>query len=286
MQNPEAFNSIAFFTHYIVENVERALPGTKRSGDTPMDLISLFRFLSQCNHQLEEENKWLLLAIDEYEAFDMKIGERIFSLDLLATMRESIQSHRRLTWLFAGSHEITELRHAPWTSYLIGTHTIKVPMFTISETKMLLTEPLKFSSWPEDGPERPQFQPEFWGDGGVERIHKEAGGWPHLVQLIADRVIDLMNEKGTRRVDADLLKHALDNAVDMDDSVFEELMNRESTLPGEWEYLTAFRHHTTQPPPDNEAIYVSLRRRLLVEEENGEWRLRVPLMERWLRKRG
>jgi hypothetical protein len=30
------------------------------------------------------------------------------------------------------------------------------------------------------------FDPRFWGDGGIERIHTEAGGWPHLVQLLAE----------------------------------------------------------------------------------------------------
>ena len=35
-----------------------------------------------------------------------------------------------------------------------------------------------------------------------------------------------------------------------------------------------------------EAVYQSLRRRLLVVEEDGMWRLRVPLMARWLCERG
>ena len=65
-------------------------------------------------------------------------------------------------------------------------------------------------------------------------------------------------------------------------------MHRESVLPGEWEYLSAFRKQETQPPPEDDAITRSLRRRLLVSEEGegGLWRLRVPLMRRWLLKRG
>lgn len=50
-------------------------------------------------------------------------------------------------------------------------------------------------------------------------------------------------------------------------------------------YLRGFRRRDTQPPPDDEAIYTSLRRRLLVEEAGDQWRLRVPLMQRWLRQR-
>ena len=41
----------------------------------------------------------------------------------------------------------------------------------------------------------------------------------------------------------------------------------------------------TQPLPDNEAVVQWLRRRLLVEEEGARWRMSVPLMSRWLRKR-
>ena len=47
-----------------------------------------------------------------------------------------------------------------------------------------------------------------------------------------------------------------------------------------------FRRQDTQPPPTDEAVHRSLRRRLLVVEDDGEWRLRVPLMQRWLRERG
>ncbi len=42
-----------------------------------------------------------------------------------------------------------------------------------------------------------------------------------------------------------------------------------------------------QMAPDDEALFRSLRRRLLVADAgNGEWKLRVPLMQRWLRERG
>ncbi len=155
------------------------------------------------------------------------------------------------------------------------------------ETRLLLTEPLKHSTlWQENAPERPRFTPEFWGEGGIERIHQQTGSWPHLVQLIAEMVIDLLNEADTRQVDADLLQRALDRAIVRGHTVLYELVCRESFLPGEWDYLAAFRTNLTQPPPTDEAIHTSLRRRLLIAEENGDWRLRVPLMARWRAQRG
>ena len=63
-------------------------------------------------------------------------------------------------------------------------------------------------------------------------------------------------------------------------------MNPKEATPAEWAYLRGFRTRDTQPPPDDETVYQALRRRLLVEPVNGEWRLRVPLMQRWLRERG
>lgn len=287
MQNPHAFISIEAFVGHLATNIQHELRNKPDSCNGIIDLRDLFSFLSSCNTQLEKDGRRLLLALDEYENIDVKIGERIFPKDLLSTMRESIQSHRHITWIFAGSREITELKHAAWTSYLVSVRTIDVPAFSLRETRLLLTEPLKYSSlWPKDAPERPRFAPEFWSNGGIERIHKEAGGWPHLVQLIAETVVDLINEEDSSMVNAALLERALDIAIVRGHNVFYELMRRESSLAGEWDYLSRFRHYTTQSLPNDEAIYLSLRRRVLVEEENGEFRLRVPLMARWLRQRG
>jgi len=308
MQNPEAFTSLNVLSNYLVREVSTVLgvgvwdANASYWGDpnatwdqarlpsrTPEDLKDLFGFLSECNQILERNDRRLLISVDEYENIDQKIGQRVFAEDLLATFRESIQSHRHIVWVFAGSHEITELVNAPWTSYLVSARTIEVPLFSDKETRLLLTEPLKHSSlWRDDDPgrPRPRFEAGFWGEGGIERIHAEAGGWPHLVQLIAETVVDVLNDEGGRQVSPPLMERALDKAIVGGHNVLYELLRRESSLPGEWEYLSKFRSRETQPPPDDEAIAQSLRRRLLVDEESGQWQLRVPLMSRWLRKRG
>jgi hypothetical protein len=100
-----------------------------------------------------------------------------FSQSCCWPSRESVQSHQQITWLFAGSHEITELPNAQWTSYLLSARTIEIPPFTPQETRLLLTEPLKHSQLWKDPATRPRFSPEFWGEGGIERIQHEADGW-------------------------------------------------------------------------------------------------------------
>src|SRR5208283_2084501 len=93
---------------------------------------------------------------------------------------------------------------------------------------------------------------------GIERIHAEAGGWPHLVQLIAETIVDLLNNESQRQVTASLMERALDQAIVSGHNVLYELLCRESTLPGEWEYLSKFRSRETQPLPDDEVIICSL----------------------------
>jgi len=287
MQDPEAFTSLAFFARRIAAAVSMPWPDQPAPMPDQPGLAGLFALLGRANERLLAENRRLLLALDEYENIDQKIAEGVFTEDLLATLRESIQTHRRIVWIFAGSHDITELTHAPWTSYLVSARTIEVPLFTEAETRALLTEPLRYSPlWPQGDLRRPRFSPALWGEHGIERIHRESGGWPHLVQLIAETVVDLLNEGTAPHADAALLGRALDKAIVAGDTVLRELVERESRLAGEWDYVAGFRRTDTQAPPQDVAIYRSLRRRLLVVEGNGLWRMRVPLMQRWLRQRG
>jgi hypothetical protein len=282
LQDPTAFTSL----DHLVARIAGAVPFGATGGELPRDLPGLQRYLETCNARLKQENRRLLLALDEYEQIDVKIGEGVFPRDLLPAIRESIQSHRQITWLFAGSHEITELPHAQWTSYLVSARTIEVPPFTLGETRLLLTEPLKHSQLWKTPETRPRFSPEFWGEGGIERIQREADGWPHLLQLIAETTVDLLNSEGAPAVSSALLERALDSAVTSGHNVLSQLLQGESSLPGEWEYLAAFRARDEQAPPEDLAIERSLRHRQIVREENGLWRLRVPLMARWLRLRG
>ncbi|MBI5385218.1 MAG: AAA family ATPase [Verrucomicrobia bacterium] len=287
MEDAKAFTSLDLLLALLADRIQSHLPEGRRLELVTKDLPCFRDFLGQVNGSLQDGNRRLLVALDEYEYVDQKIGEGVFSKDFLALLRESIQTHRQLTWLLAGSHEIGELSHAEWPSYLISARTVEVGLFSADETRLLLTDPLRYCPlWAKDDPKRPRFDPAFWGEGGIERIHREAGGWPHLVQLIAETTVDLLNDSEQRQADAQVLERALNKAIVSGDIVLRQLVQNECRLPDEWEYVSRFRNVESQPPPGDEAIHRSLRRRLLVAEEKGVWRLRVPLMQRWLRTRG
>jgi hypothetical protein len=287
MQNPDVFASQSDLLRTLLQEVAKAVPEVGLSTVKVPSLQDFFKRLAEYNNQLEKDNCRLLLAFDEFENLDRKLGEGEFSEDLLATLRESIQYHRRIVWVFAGSHAIDELRHAAWPSYLISARTVEIPPFSSEETRRLLTEPLRYSRlWKDNDPKRPRFEPRFWGMGGIERIHAEAAGWPHLVQLLAETAVDLCNDREQATVDADLLEQAICKALTAGDTVLRHLLHGEAS-EAEWAYINGFRRHDTQVPPEDVDVYRGLRRRLLVEEAgDGAWRLRVPLLQRWLRARG
>lgn len=274
MQDPALFSSVGSFATTLSQRIADTAPAH--------DLPSLMKFLDTQNARLRSEGRKLILALDEYEQIDIKIGEGVFSLDVLHTLRESIQVHRYIIWLLAGSHEVTELPKAPWASYLVSARTIDVPVFTREEHRMLLTEPVRYSTlWPKNSPNRPRFSESFWGPDGIERIYKETAGWPHLVQLVAESCIDVLNDQEAREVTPALFRQALDRAVSRGHLVLHQLLCGEST-PAEWTYLEGFRNHESQPPPEDSVVRRALRRREIITESNGDWLLRVPLMSRWL----
>ncbi len=93
-----------------------------------------------------------------------------------------------------------------------------------------------------------------------------------------------MNDGGVHGADERLLDRALDRAVEHGYSVFLELIERESALLGELAYLRRFAREETLPIPEDDAVDRSLRRRLLVVPEGDRYRLRAPIMARWLRR--
>ncbi len=285
MQNPKVFSSTAYFVRLIDERLRSA---TKEDAAAlkSEDLSGLFERLTHANSWLEAAGLRLILAIDEFENIDAKIGEGVFSTDLLATIRESIQSHRRLIWLFAGSHRVTMLRNAEWPSYLISVQTIEIPPFSEAETRLLLTDPLQRSPlYARNAAPRPRFNSSFWGEGGIAWIHEQTAGWPHLVQLLASGAVDFANKSETARLDGRALEEVARRAIVSGDTVLYQLVHGESQSDAERAYIAGFRSKDSQPPPEDEAALRSLRNREIIAEEGGVWRLKVPLMQQWLRAR-
>lgn len=257
-----------------------------RDSTRPTTLVELGTVLNTLNERLRGEGRRLLIGLDEYEYLDAMLGQQALPRGLPALFRTSIQEHRNLIWVFAGSHQIRELKNAQWPSALISVRTIEIDRFTPQETDTLLTHPLEHSRlWPPGSPDRPTFQSEFWGPGGIQRLRDIADGWPHLVILLAEICVNLVNQRNAEYVTEELFEEAVQKTVIQGDNVMIQLLQNESELPGEWEYLFGFKIQKMLPVPEDAAVFSSLQRRSLIRIEDGQVRLRVPLMQLWMEKR-
>ena len=179
----------------------------KITGETASDLPGLARYLDNLNDGLGAESKRLLLALDEYENIDNRIGEGVFSLSLLAAIR-GIDAEAPPDCL-ALCRQPSDRGAPPRTVDLVpdlGAHP-HYPLSSLSTRRACSSQTrceTPRSSRPNE--DRPRYLPALWGDSGIERIHTEAGGWPHLVQLIAETVVQRLNELNLREVTGDLLE--------------------------------------------------------------------------------
>ena len=207
---------------------------------------------------------------------------------------ESQFPHRRIRWLFSGRHHFSELPGAEWSSYLTAFRQVQLRPFSPAETHQLLTEPMKHArAFGDRTPVMAGFflETSFWPELMIERIQHETQGWPALVQGVAKQVIARCNRAKVLRPTDEILEGALDEVLGSMEGTFQQLLldsaNLQPTEKSAGLYLKGFRTADTLPLPAEDAIRRLLERHELMSvTATGEWQLRVPLMLRWLRKRG
>ena len=127
MQDPKAFTTLADLADHLAREIAQALPELAENRGTPKICAASSVSSPTPTSGSADQGKRLLLTLDEYEQIDRKIGTRGISHNLLATVRESIQSAppRASPGSSPAATEISELAHAPWTSYLVSARTVR-----------------------------------------------------------------------------------------------------------------------------------------------------------------
>ena len=236
--------------------------------------------LDRINSRLENQNRRVIVAIDEYEEMNEKIVNGEFDIQILKSLRNSIQEHRHIVWLFAGNKGFEELEGVPWAEYLISIRTMTIGMFTPEESLRLLSDPLGHA--PRVDEHRPRFSHATWGPGGALEIHRQAGGWPHLVQLLAETALTLLTDSSCQELNDELFGRMLVEAGRRGEQVLRQLVKEESSHE-EWQWLLKFRMSDAVLPPDDIELRRALKRRQIIQETEGWWSMRVPMMQRWLK---
>lgn len=302
LQSAEANTSTSHLAQRLGDVIRESCPEAEPF-DTPADLPALAAFLRKVNDALENADRRLLSGLDEYEVLDEKIGKGAIAEDVLALMRDAIQQHRRIRWLVSGVHHFGDLTRARWSSYLTAFQTVEVRPFSPEETHQLLTDPLRHAAaFSGRTPPDADFFRDFWHAGAVERIYHESQGWPALAQGIAREVVRICHRTQSLKSTPEILEKALDDVLESMSGTLTELMLQGVPDPpdgepdsearaleraaGAWLRNSFRTADEALAPADDRIRKLLTRHELIADPHASDWKLRVPLMLRWLKKRG
>jgi hypothetical protein len=223
-----------------------------------------------------QDNRRLLLNLDEFEKIGSAIATGNLSLRLLDQLRNLIQHYDQLAFMFSGVQTLEELG-PNWSSYFISVVPIEMGYLEPQEAEDLLRNP------------DPDFKMRY-ADGVIEEILRLTCCQPYLLQLIGSCLVTQANQTQTTIATLPLLQSAIPDAFTNGEPYFTNLWTEfTGTNPAE---ITAgkqiLRAIAQNHPPDlTTAPAQAAHRRLLrfhLLKPNGT-EIEIPLFQRWVIER-
>ncbi|HYU72718.1 MAG TPA: hypothetical protein VEL31_08550 [Ktedonobacteraceae bacterium] len=164
-------------------------------------------WLSSVEGILEQEDRTLLLAFDEFEKLDEeRQGEHLHLPSLLNWLRNVMQYRSRLALLFSGVRTISEMGATTgtnWSSYFVNVQTLRVSFLRPDEARRLITQPVP--DYPGD---------EIFGTGVVDKIIADTGCHPFLVQAVCSALIETLNADQKERAEIQDVEIAVNQVLE------------------------------------------------------------------------
>jgi hypothetical protein len=223
-----------------------------------------------------QDNRRLLLNLDEFEKIGAAIDRGSLSLRLLDQLRNLIQHYDQLAFMFSGVQTLEELG-PNWSSYFISVVPIEMGYLEPHEAEDLLRNP------------DPDFKMRY-ADGVIEEILRLTCCQPYLLQLIGSCLVTQANQNQTTIATLDLLQAAIPDAFTNGEPYFTNLWteftgtNAIEITAGKQILSAIAQNH---PPDLTTAQSQAAHRRLLrfhLLKSNGT-EIEIPLFQRWVIER-
>jgi hypothetical protein len=256
-----------------LEDLEQQLNKTWKSN--PIDWQSTDNWLEtwvKMQNHLEtlsqQHDEKIILAFDEYES----LHERIFTDDpkqgkmLLEAMRSFSQHQNQVVFLFVGAAQFVDLTQPNWDRCFIHAMPLKVDYLCYKDATRLITEPVDLN----------------YPTAVIERMWAVTQGHPALLQMLCRQMVKIANTE--IRKDMTL--------ADLEQVITKEIIQRgTNALNTFWtEFCSQNECQSTIEKIINNQKVTDKKSRLKLEDygyiiPDGEnWKLRVPLLEMWLRR--
>lgn len=233
---------------------------------------------------------FLILALDEFEAVEKAVTRGLLPKEVYGYLR-MLSQQPRLLLILAGLHTLDEMSRDYQQAFFSSYHNVRVSYLPFHEAERLIARPT------------PEFTVNY-ERSVIEAIYHQTYGQPLLIQSICSALVNHLNHelfdlelrREARILPADLEAILTDNFVRKESRYFEGIWHDQiEAFPDQQRLLHILAQQDEPLTLDQlvsrsnlsvEAITQALQalaKRDVVIEERGQWRLLMPLFQRWLR---
>ncbi len=266
----QKINNLADWLADLRQRLDRAFKQTETDWQPPADWLTawgeLETQLEKLSQQYPEEK--IILAFDEYES----LHERILTTDsaqgkkLLEAMRSFSQHQNQVVFLFVGATQFVDLNQPDWSRCFIHAQALKVDYLKPTDATRLITEPVDL-----------KYPPEV-----IEYLFTVTQGHPTLLQMCCHHLVDIANQAQRKNMTVADVKQVIT------EHIVQRGTNALNTFLTEFCQLHQCRATIDQildnQPITDQASLLKLEDYGYIIPDGATWKLRVPLLEMWLRR--
>jgi hypothetical protein len=245
-------------------------------------------------------DRWLLLALDEFDRIDEAVRERGIDSRIFAMTRELIEQYPRVALALSGNYNLAESDRR-WREALKSVRTLPVTFLPPDDACRVFTRPA------------PDFPPDVYDAAAVARALELTGGQPYLLHLLGETVVNAYNRSRSDGAEGPPLRAPLPAEV-IDAAVPHVLVAGDTCFASIWEWLLRIGYQPNGAPgavsPKSAAAVALLHalasgqpldqvgdaesradllglfceRDVLEQVEGGAYRFQIPLLAQWIRQ--
>lgn len=245
------------------------LPGTGLEAASTQDPYLIFgHWLKQVEAALGE--KWVLLALDEYEYLGRRVAEGRLDERIFQMLRDLVQNHPRFSLLLSGTHTLEDLPPV-YSRYLLNVRVLKIGALAENDARELILSPIVPFPLSYDPP-------------AVERLLQVCGCQPYFIQTACKNLVDALNTAKRRHATLEDVEAALDSALISAGGHFKDLWDGLDSDEEQRRVLSALANGQAPSGTDRRGVARLVQRGILVQEGDA-CRFQAELVARWVRKK-